>query len=143
MFFPKDPEARRAAQPSLLAEMLVETLSLMPDISVGAAAVRAIWETPRLKEVFGGRSLFTALRPGVFAGTALSFILRAKEHGYPELASRGATLRGMSEMLRSAKGCGIDTIKKAWEDYRSVAHLWAFAIDYFATTVQLKTESCC
>lgn len=128
MVVPNDAETRRKFQEALFAGAMSEALA-SPSRSEQAVAgpiAQFLYRAPKLEAVFTGRQMDAADRSIRFVSWALGFILRAAEHGHPELASVKAVINGASKrMARSRVAWGSpETLKAAWKEYSCVAHLW-------------------
>lgn len=128
MVLPHDAEARWRFVQAIAAEAVAESLSAPERAGqpVEGRIARFLYSAPKFDEVFGDRrqeTLWSSIR---FAGWALGFILRAAEHGRPELASLGEAYRRASAMRSGKRHARASraTIETSWRDYGCVAHLW-------------------
>lgn len=124
----KDAEARRSFEQHLMAGGMAEFLS-RPSASrleIEGSIASFLYNAPKFQELISRQREEVIVSSTRFAGWALGFILRAAEHGRPELASllevyrRASAMRSGKRQTRASRA----TIETAWKDYGCVAHLW-------------------
>jgi hypothetical protein len=124
----KDGETRRRFAQALAAGGIAESLAspARADQPVAGPIARLLYDAPKLKDVLSDQRMEIIESSIQFVRWALGFILGAAEHGYPELATKGAVVRGASDRLSRSRRVrrSEDTLDNAWKEYGCVSHLW-------------------